>query len=344
MKAYSLDDTAVLCAHLMRTRTLYAPCAAVTDEAEAGDAHWLKLAQPVALSSPPLRPMFSPKQFFFAERETLFVFDGRRFVETVPTCPAQVLFGLVACDLSAIAYQDQFFAADPHYQQRRAATLLVGIDCRVPCAGAFCHVMDTGPTVRVGTADLVLHPEMSSGRCILIAQTAAGEAALVGLLLEPAPSAWDARRRIGEAQAREACEDAAHIMAGAARLNAGDVSAETWEQIGLACVSCTGCTTVCPTCSCFTTRDERIPATQPSSMSRVRLWDSCLLDSFQREASGHNPSASAGQRVERFWYHKFSDDFRGEFGRVGCVGCGRCDTVCPSVIGAHSVMRRLAAS
>ena len=67
-----------------------------------------------------------------------------------------------------------------------------------------------------------------------------------------------------------------------------------------------------------------------------------MYEGFQKEASGNNPAEAAGQRVARFWYHKFSEDFVKDFGRYGCVGCGRCDQVCPGVIGAKSIMTTIA--
>ncbi|MNN90396.1 Anaerobic sulfite reductase subunit A [compost metagenome] len=76
-------------------------------------------------------------------------------------------------------------------------------------------------------------------------------------------------------------------------------------------------------------------------MQHERVWDSCLYEGFQKEASGHNPAAMPGQRVQRFWQHKFGEGFRREFGRYGCIGCGRCDQVCPGGIGVHAVMHKV---
>ena len=103
-------------------------------------------------------PPFSAKSFFFAERELLFRFDGGQFYSALPQVVPQVLFGLHACDLTAVAYQDRFFAADPHYQARRRATLLVGVDCLHSCAGGFCSIVGSGPAVCEQSADLILLP------------------------------------------------------------------------------------------------------------------------------------------------------------------------------------------
>ena len=127
---------------------------------------------------------------------------------------------------------------------------------------------------------------------------------------------------------------------GIARVRSGEVHDDEWQALGPACLACTGCTSVCPTCSCFAVVDE---ASTPDAGSRVRVWDSCLLEGFQREASGHHPAPRPGDRVRRFWYHKLSSDFVPACRRIGCVGCGRCDVTCPGSIGALSVLRRLGA-
>lgn len=334
MTAYRLHSTVELCEHLLHRHVVYAPVA----DAD-GDARFSQLDAPLELAQPPLRPLLAAKAYLFAERESLFRFDGRRFIETLPETPPFVLFGLTACDLAAIRYQDRFFAEDRYYQRRRAAALLVGIDCQAPCAGGFCHVVDAGPRVRDDCADLALSPEAEGG-CTLFVQTKKGEAALAGLALPLADAAAAQRRSATEQACTARMGDATHIRAGMARVQSGAVSAELWEQLGLQCVACSGCTNACPTCSCFATREQ--PAVGGSV--RERFWDSCLLTGFAREASGHHPASAAGQRVERFYYHKLSDDFRRELGHYGCVGCGRCETVCPGSIGVHSTLRRLAES
>ncbi|MDD9935919.1 MAG: 4Fe-4S dicluster domain-containing protein [Myxococcales bacterium] len=279
------------------------------------------------------------KPFLFAERESLFVFDGARFVETPAPSEPLVLFGLTACDLTAIAYLDRFFEGDPHYVARRRAALLVGVDCERGCRDGFCDAMDAGPGVRDGSADLVVHTAPDASPLLFIGSER-GAAAVAGLALEPAPADATERRARGLEAAEASLGARPHIAAGIARLDAGEVSAELWEELGLRCLACSGCTTVCPTCTCFTTTDEP----EGDGARRLRYWDSCLFEGFQREASGHHPAPTAGMRLERFFRHKLGEPVRARFGRATCVGCGRCESACPAVLGIHSTLGRIAAT
>ncbi|WP_395764306.1 4Fe-4S dicluster domain-containing protein [Stutzerimonas balearica] len=332
MQALELESPELLRAHLGEGRQLYQP---LPDS--RGAMRWQRLEAGSALpfAAPEEPPQFAAKAFFFAEREALFRYEHGRFIALLPEPQPQVLFGLSACDLTAIAYQDRFFAEDPHYQLRRGATLLVGVDCAHSCRHGFCARMDSGPDVRPATADLIL--SRLDAHWLLLVASAAGERALAGLALPAAAPGW-VHERAANAQrvAAEQGEQAA-IAAGRAALNAGTVAQGAWDELGLRCFGCSGCTSVCPTCSCFA------PAQQAGEGGVVqeRVWDSCLYAGFQKEASGHNPSAGPGQRVQRFWYHKFGEAFAERFGRDGCVGCGRCDAVCPGSIGVHQVMQRI---
>lgn len=336
MQAYKLDRPERLRAHLALQRRLYE----VRPDGQGGQ-HWQTVSSQDQHAFEPASepPPFSAKSFFFAERELLFRFDGGQFYSALPQVVPQVLFGLHACDLQAVAYQDQFFANDPHYQARRQACLLVGLDCLHSCAGGFCSVLGSGPAVRQQTADLILlsGQEADPGWLLLVA-SAAGQGAVQALQLPVARHDWQEQRRANEARVAQQQGAQEDIVEGIARLNLNAIDGNTWEALGLRCLGCSGCTSVCPTCSCFA------PLEQPDGQGgaqRERVWDSCLYQGFQQEASGHNPSATAGQRVQRFWSHKFGDAFKQRFASYGCVGCGRCDRVCPGSIGVHGVMHRV---
>ncbi|MNQ47733.1 Anaerobic sulfite reductase subunit A [compost metagenome] len=336
MQAYSLDQPERLRAHLALEHRLYE----VHGDGQGGH-HWQVVnAQDFAAFEPWAEPPpFSAKSFFFAERELLFRFDGGRFYSALPAVVPQVLFGLHACDLTAVAYQDRFFAADPHYQARRRASLLVGVDCLHSCTGGFCSILGSGPAVREQSADLILLPRQDAAAdWLLLVASEAGRAALRGLRLSAAADDWPAERSANQACVAAEQEPQQEIVEGIESLNAGRIDAATWEALGLRCLGCSGCTSVCPTCSCYAPQDHLDAA---DHMQRERVWDSCLYQGFQQEASGHNPSVTSAQRVQRFWSHKFGDGFKAQFEVYGCVGCGRCDRVCPGGIGVHGVMQRV---
>lgn len=283
-------------------------------------------------------PQEGLKDRFFAARENLFVFDGEVFRETLPGVAPRVFFGVAACDAGALAVHDRFFAADPYYRARRDTALIVGIDCVTPCTGGFCEVVDAGPFVRPRGVDLILHPR-ADGRWLLLAPDERGERAVSGLRLPVADAALPARRRARETEVVAAFEDRAWMRPAIARIDANAVERTLWESMALQCLACSGCVSLCPTCSCYATRD--LPEAD-GGVLRERFWDACLYEGFQREASGHHPAATPGTRLHRYWTHKFARAFTDELGRIGCVGCGRCDRVCPGVIGAGDVLRRIA--
>jgi hypothetical protein len=283
-----------------------------------------------------VRPFVSAKRFFFPARERLLAWQDDVASIVEPDTPPFALVGLHACDAAAIAYQDRFFADDPWYARRRARAFLVALDCVAACPGGFCRDVDAGPFARNGF-DLAVTP-LPDGRVVVAVGTAAGRDVLdrSGIGVTDVP---DAMRLDAEARAKATFPARPFIARAIARIDAGNVTEGEWHALGPACFACTGCTSLCPTCSCFTCVDE----SQDGRAERTREWDSCLLEGFQREASGHNPSPLAGDRVRRFWTHKLERTFAERLGRLGCVGCGRCDVTCPGSIGALRVLGALGA-
>lgn len=334
MQSYQLETTLLLQQHLARSYQIYQRI----DDVE-GDSHWQldAVEQPSHINE--RLPISSPKGLFFSDRENLFSFDGKIFRETIPSPAPFALFGVQSCDLTAISYQDKFFIDDPYYQARRQQALLIGIDCINPCEHGFCHSVDAGPGVAADCADIILHRQ-SSGNWLLLVSSDKGEQALQGLNLPTASSNELTEREHQLDHCVQQFGDSQTIAQGIELLLSQNIEDQFWQQVGIQCLSCSGCTSLCPTCSCYGTQDL---ADDDGNIVQQRFWDSCLYESFQREASQHNPSAQAGARLKRFWTHKFSPQTTAQFGRLGCVGCGRCEQTCPGVIGAHSIMKRLVA-
>ena len=102
---------------------------------------------------------------------------------------------------------------------------------------------------------------------------------------------------------------------------------ELWKDITPTCISCSGCTQLCPTCTCFQVIEEATP----SGGKRLRVKDSCQTEGFTRNAGWHNPRTHV-DRVRYRFYDKLSYVGR-RFGLSrSCTGCGRCITTCPAHI------------
>jgi formate hydrogenlyase subunit 6/NADH:ubiquinone oxidoreductase subunit I len=315
-----------------RTRVLVEPRASEWCESGGGGAFdWLASA-----------PLTGAKRWFFPPHETVFRWGAAGVPhETLPSVVPFALFGLRSCDLAAIAYQDGFFAGDPWYETRRASALLVGINCVIACDGGFCIEVDAGPFARA-PYDLNLTP-LPDGRVVVAWGSVAGHALLATAALPASPVDAETALAMADVAAAAAASFPSRpfVSRARARMDAAPAGTairdEEWQALGPACLACTGCTSVCPTCSCFTVVDER----HGDGGARSRVWDSCLLEGFQREASGHHPAPRPGDRVRRFWHHKLSREFAASDGRIGCVGCGRCDVTCPGTIGALRVLAAL---
>jgi heterodisulfide reductase subunit C len=131
----------------------------------------------------------------------------------------------------------------------------------------------------------------------------------------------------------------AYLAKAAIQITNNRVKDELWEEMGAECFSCGGCTHVCPCCTCFDVKDY----SNGKEGIRSRCWDSCQYSGYTVEASGHNPRAKAKERVKRRFYHKLGYPYIKLDGHPGCVGCGRCITVCEAfgLLDISAVVKRL---
>ena len=100
-----------------------------------------------------------------------------------------------------------------------------------------------------------------------------------------------------------------------------------WDDIGLRCVVCSGCITLCPTCSCFSIMDRL----NGKSGIRLRYCDGCPFAGFTRMAGGNMPAPLHKDHIRRFFEHKLNIDVD-RYGCPSCVGCARCIKTCPGNI------------
>ncbi len=271
-----------------------------------------------------LKPLvFAPEEVLWrAERAG----DGALSFRPAPqTRQGLAVIGVRGCDLAALALQDAHFLGgiepDPHYRVRREGLFLVGVDCARSAPTCFCVSTGDGPALASGF-DIGLS-ELDEG-FLVRSGTAAGGALMESLPLAPASQEQIERAR----SATDAAAAAQSRRLPRAEQLAGlfdRLDHERWKQVAKRCLACGNCTAVCPTCFCFTAGSRA--SLDGRSAEQVRSWDSCF-------SQGHSVLHGRPVRIDvcsryRQWAtHKLAG-WQTQYGRPGCVGCGRCITWCP---------------
>ena len=76
---------------------------------------------------------------------------------------------------------------------------------------------------------------------------------------------------------------------------------------------------------------------------RRRVGASCMIDGYSTVAGGGEYRKKHGERMRFKTLHKISD-FRKRYGYDMCVGCGRCDDVCPEYISFSNIINKVDAA
>ena len=112
-----------------------------------------------------------------------------------------------------------------------------------------------------------------------------------------------------------------------------------WDEYDKRCIACGRCNFSCPTCTCFSMQDI-FYQDNPKTGERRRVQASCMVDGFADMAGGSTYRKNHGARMRYKVLHKVYD-FNKRSGFQMCVGCGRCDDVCPEYISFSHIVNRL---
>ncbi len=287
--------------------------------------------------------VYPPKRFLLPHFEDMFSYKAGKDVsiENVGDAPKQAIVGIRSCDVSAIRFQERFFSAqivDPYYKARSDNTVLFSLACnKPPRPECFCVCCDAGPWLDAGY-DVQL-TDLGDRFLCEVGSEKGDEAIQAGAyMLEPAEPSDIAEQKRIHLKADSQFESTTAYMAKAVTFISEDsVPQEVWEDLGSTCFRCAACTNLCPVCTCYTVDDRP----DGDSFTRCRSWDSCQYAGFTREASGYNPRATFGSRVQRRFYHKASYPYIQRDGTHGCVGCGRCVSACLTRLDLPSVIKRI---
>ena len=285
---------------------------------------------------------YSFKEALTPLSETLFFFTENQVKETDIDERPTLIF-LRSCDLHALKRQDQIYlengAPDWFYERRRKKVRFALIGCTESGKNCFCVSMGTN-TIDAGY-DFAVNPA-ADGVTISVPEnaasvsvtTAAGETASV-----------DYNAIFSAVSAEKLDVKPAFVTENAVKVHipeeipASVLKDSLWDEYTSRCIGCGRCNFVCPTCTCFTMQD--VFYTENGKVGeRRRVAASCMVDGFTNVAGGGQYRKAQGERMRFKVLHKIYDH-RKRFGNEMCVGCGRCDDVCPEYISYSNIIHKV---
>lgn len=272
---------------------------------------------------------YSAKEIVFPIRETLFNFiDGEQKVEAEKD--EKYIIFLRPCDRNAFKRLDKIFLEngpeeDIYYKRLREKVKFFVIECTEGFDSCFCVAMDSNQVERDDYSAF-----LRFGR---------DEVSLTVNDQELKADYFNG--------AEEIDFEPQFIKENKTKVNLPDrdkitneiFEHELWQEYSSRCIACGRCNTSCPTCSCFTVKDILYDENKKSG-ERFRRWAGCHIDGFTEMAGGHKFREEHGDRMRYKTMHKVYD-FAERFGFNMCVGCGRCDDVCPEYISFSKCINKI---
>lgn len=272
------------------------------------------------------RSDYSFKEVLLPINETLFYFTESRMEESEPPKRPVIIF-LRSCDLHALKRLDTIYlkngAEDFYYKRRRELVKFALMGCSETCGSGFCVSMGTNRADNYDfslklTEEAVLVDCRDESMRELFAGCSAGEQDVKPDFVTENKE----KVRLPQHLSNESFTD------------------EIWKEYGSRCIGCGRCNFVCPTCTCYTMQDIFYQDNQKAG-ERRRVWASCQVDGYTDIAGGISFRKTQADRVRFKVMHKIHD-YEKRFGYPMCVGCGRCDAVCPEYISYSNLVNRLA--
>lgn len=270
---------------------------------------------------------FSPKEIFYPIRETLFYFMKDR-IETPSIDEKPVLIFVRPCDLNGIRKLDTIFLkngqeVDFYYLRRRQLVKFMMIECTEGFDTCFCVSMNSNEAHDYDAA-----VRFKKGN---VTVKTVDDLLKTGVLTKGAVVDFEPD----------------FIRENKVKVSIPDVDAvtketfnhELWTEYTSRCVACGRCNTSCITCSCYTMQDVKLSDDRTVG-ERRRVWASCHVDGYSDMAGGHSFRDKKGERMRFKTMHKVND-FHRRFDEHMCVGCGRCDDVCPEYISFSKCINKL---
>lgn len=266
---------------------------------------------------------YSPKEILFPIRQAFFEFKDNEMIEVKEDAPNAIVF-LRSCDIHAIKVTDEHFLKsgfeDIYYKRRRQKLKFFLIECSVPFESCFCVSQGTNRT---------------EDYAVFIRKTQDGfEVKINNSEME---RFFEGYPEIDvEPKFPEKDQNPINMPE---NIDASLFKNEMWQEYSRRCIGCGRCNASCPTCTCWTMQDI-LPKEKEDIGKRRRIWSSCQVKKFSTLAGQHDFRIPYGDRMRYKVLHKIRD-FKKKAGFNMCVGCGRCDDVCPEYISMFKCIQKI---
>lgn len=273
----------------------------------------------------------SPRAFLLPTSEVILEIKSVKKSDLLPVEDKlnRIFYGVRPCDIKAIGLMREFFLegiCDKPYEEKFKRSVFIAVSCTKRCLDtAFCDEMGSGPAAKSGF-DLQLFSR-DKGYIVEIGSKKGNQLVTKNKSLFTKPSGQDIKEK--DLALKNFLKERKPIdykkLAGIMKQD--KVNSAVWDDIGQRCVVCSGCITVCPTCSCFSIMDR----VSGDKGQRIRYSDGCPYAGFTRMAGGTTPFPLHKDHIRRYFEHKLNIDVE-RYGTPSCVGCSRCIQTCPGNI------------
>ncbi len=266
---------------------------------------------------------FSFKDTILKNAETLFYFTEDQVKVSDEDAKGSIVF-LRSCDLHAVKRLDEIYlrngAVDTFYKRIRDRVKFVLIGCKESFENCFCVSMDSNKSENYDMALNVV-----------------GDTFFVDVKESQWMELFKGKEEV------EVCPD--FVTENETKVSIPEkfekdmINQPLWDEYDARCIGCGRCNVVCPTCTCFTMQDL-FYSENGKVGERRRVMASCMVDGYSDVAGGGSYRKKKSERMRFKVLHKVSDHKK-RFGYHMCVGCGRCDDICPEYISFANAIKKL---
>ncbi len=268
---------------------------------------------------------YSFKEALLPLSQTLFFFTEDSVKEANPEKKGTIIF-LRSCDIHSLKRLDEIYLKngfeDYYYKRLRENAKFVLMGCDKGFDSCFCTAMGTNETDQYDCS-----VEVKEGYAYI----------------NNKKTDWDQLFKSHSESTPEVAPKFAqeskvkiHIPE---NLTLDVMNSKMWDEYDSRCINCGRCNFVCPTCTCFTMQDI-FYTDNGKAGERRRVQASCMVDGFTDVAGGGSYRKTNGQRMRFRVLHKIYD-YKKRTGEHMCVGCGRCEDICPEYISFTNCINKL---